>query len=252
MRFIGSIIILIIGFSLGGPLGLFISLIIVFLLNSNVSVKTNFARSYSDNNIKEYLENIIVLFSDISLSDERISQQEVKFVKNFLLNSFPRRIDIVQYLMERYRYFNENPSSINIHSAIDFLNGKINYNEKFSLFQVLVSLSLQSSSNKKTKSRLTYIGEQLNISDYEINSLLNYYENFFAERDSSTSYDTYGVLGLTRDATNEEIKKRYKNLVKENHPDKLHHLPLNIQKESEERMKTINEAYSKIKVERSI
>ena len=50
--------------------------------------------------------------------------------------------------------------------------------------------------------------------------------------------DYYDVLGLQKGATEEEIKKAYRRLAKENHPD-LH--PGD--KDAENRFKEINEAY---------
>lgn len=53
--------------------------------------------------------------------------------------------------------------------------------------------------------------------------------------------DYYKVLGIGRDATKEEIKKAYRTLVKEYHPDKYVNNPL--AKLAEEKIKEINEAY---------
>ena len=53
--------------------------------------------------------------------------------------------------------------------------------------------------------------------------------------------DYYEVLGLQKGASAEEIKKAYRRLAKENHPD-LH--PGD--KACEERLKEINEAYYKL------
>ena len=54
---------------------------------------------------------------------------------------------------------------------------------------------------------------------------------------NSTLPDYYGILGVSHDATREEIKKQYRKLAKETHPDK------NKEEKSEEIMIQINKAY---------
>ena len=54
--------------------------------------------------------------------------------------------------------------------------------------------------------------------------------------------DPYEVLGVSRDASDEEIKKAYRRLAKQYHPD------VNPgDKQAEEKMKEINAAYDAIK-----
>ncbi|MDD6154585.1 MAG: DnaJ domain-containing protein [Eubacteriales bacterium] len=55
------------------------------------------------------------------------------------------------------------------------------------------------------------------------------------------SKDPYEVLGVSRGASQEEIKKAYRKLVQKYHPDKYQGNPL--QDLAEEKMREINEAY---------
>lgn len=56
--------------------------------------------------------------------------------------------------------------------------------------------------------------------------------------------DPYEVLGVSRDATDEEIKAAYRKLAKKYHPDNYNNSPLS--DVAEEKMKEINEAYDAI------
>jgi DnaJ like chaperone protein len=63
---------------------------------------------------------------------------------------------------------------------------------------------------------------------------------------------TYRVLGIEPTATNEELKKAYRKMALENHPDKVGHLGEDIRKAAEEKFSQINVAYEKIKKQRGI
>ena len=63
------------------------------------------------------------------------------------------------------------------------------------------------------------------------------------------TYDPYSVLGVSRDASEEEIKKAYKALSRKYHPDANINNPNRDQ--AEEKFKEIQAAYQQIMKERT-
>jgi DnaJ like chaperone protein len=65
--------------------------------------------------------------------------------------------------------------------------------------------------------------------------------------------DAYTALGITADATPAEVKRAYRKLISQNHPDKLaaRGLPESMRPVAEERSRELNSAYDMIKSARN-
>ena len=61
--------------------------------------------------------------------------------------------------------------------------------------------------------------------------------------------DLYEILGVSKQSSQDEIKKAYRKLMSENHPDKLagRGLPESMRELAEERTREISHAYDVIK-----
>jgi DnaJ like chaperone protein len=64
--------------------------------------------------------------------------------------------------------------------------------------------------------------------------------------------DPYAVLGLAADANEREIKRAYRKLMSQHHPDKLGDVPDELKRRAEERAREINAAYDRIRERRGI
>ncbi|HDY76122.1 MAG TPA: molecular chaperone DjiA, partial [Candidatus Marinimicrobia bacterium] len=62
----------------------------------------------------------------------------------------------------------------------------------------------------------------------------------------------YKIMEVSPSATNDEIKKAYRELAKKYHPDKVSHLGEDVKKAAEEKFTKLNAAYEAIKQERGM
>jgi DnaJ like chaperone protein len=62
--------------------------------------------------------------------------------------------------------------------------------------------------------------------------------------------DPYAVLGIDRSADERAVKRAYRKLISEHHPDRLGDLPEDMRKRAEGRASEINAAYDRIKEQR--
>ena len=58
------------------------------------------------------------------------------------------------------------------------------------------------------------------------------------------------MLGIARSADAQEIKRAYRKLMSQHHPDKLGNVPQELKRNAEARAREINAAYERIKSER--
>jgi len=65
-----------------------------------------------------------------------------------------------------------------------------------------------------------------------------------AQKQNATTTDPYSVFKLSPNSSRDEIEARYKELVKDYHPDRVAHLGEDLRKVAHEKMIEIQQAYS--------
>ena len=80
------------------------------------------------------------------------------------------------------------------------------------------------------------------------------FERITALRPDSADVDPWGVLGMTRAMSDDEMKSAYRKLVRDNHPDALtaQGMPEEFVQMANERLAAINDAWDKVSKERGI
>ncbi|MBT6441785.1 MAG: DnaJ domain-containing protein [Alphaproteobacteria bacterium] len=81
-----------------------------------------------------------------------------------------------------------------------------------------------------------------------------HFERVTAQHGASEADDPYGILGISMNATDDEVKSAYRALVRANHPDHLiaEGVPEEVVNLATEKLATINDAYARIERQRGL
>jgi DnaJ like chaperone protein len=228
------------GWALGGPIGGILGFAIGAISEDTVKFKVT-----GDTNPSRYLPNdfsaaLLVLCAAVMKADQRIMKSELDFVKNFFSRQFGEG-----HTKERMLLFREIlKQEIVIGQVCEQIRANVDAPSRLELLHLLFGLAASDGSPGEaeitTISQISYlIG--INPRDFESIKAM-----FVKSVDSS-----YTILEIERSATVEEIKKAYRRMAVKYHPDKVHHLGPEYNKDAQEKFKKINEAYEKIKKERN-
>lgn len=251
-----------IGMFILGPLGA----ILGFLLGRFFNIKRS---TTIDDGV---LYNISALFAAVMKADKHIMQSELYSFRDFFLQHFGQEAasKAIEYLKE----LKDKDIQIQEHAAR--LNLKLNYTERLEILRYLFQLSYADSDISPDELEIIQrIAQyfQIRQTDYEyIRNTYQYYrqQSYRSEySNSSSGYSgysgysgsygrtsnldaDYAMLGVSSSDSDETIKKAYRRLAVDNHPDKVAHLGEAARKEAEARFAKINEAYQRIKKARNL
>ncbi len=229
------------GFALGGPLGALLGLLIGSTIE-NIQIQSNSINSSSNNATRsDFLFSLTVLATAVMKADEKIMRSELEYVKAFFKQHFG--LEATQEAMLIIKKLCEQP--IPLIEVCEQIHCNMDLPARTQLLYFLFELA---------KADGNVSPSELHILE-QISSLLGIHSSTYTSIKSMYFDDlesAYQVLGLNSSASNKELKKAYRKMALENHPDKVGHLGEDIRQAAEEKFRQINLAYEKIKKQRGI
>ena len=115
----------------------------------------------------------------------------------------------------------------------------MDYSQRLQLVNFLVLISQADGNVDPTEiTAIRECGNWLGLSQSDIDSLLSL--------KGDTLDEAYKVLGVSPDATDDEIRKAYRKLALEHHPDRVAALGEDVRKAAEKKFQEINAAKEKV------
>lgn len=255
-KFIGGLV----GFSLGGPIGMIAGIAFGNLFDKAESYDNSYSQTkYYEfgqrrmNRVEQrnmlFFVGVFSLLARLTQADSKISKEERAAVNKFIDNDLgldpaskdaARRVfnaalenggTVEQFAKQLYSAFNREPAilqlTIDALFKVAYADGNIS-NEEITIIKQVIAI--------------------FRFSPSYFDGLNNKYSS------QNTNSSPYMILGLNRDASESEIKKAYRKLSIEYHPDTVASkgLPEEFSKMATEKFREIQNAYEKIKKERNI
>ncbi|MBR5982516.1 MAG: TerB family tellurite resistance protein [Bacteroidales bacterium] len=227
---------------LGGLIGFFIGSAIDGLSGSSDNEQVKPSNRTRRTEKGDFMVVLLTLSAAVMKADNIVKKSELEYVKAFLVQNFGKEktLKALQLLKPM----------LNAEIPLDDVCRQIRYNMNNSLkLQLLHYLfGIANADNEIVKEELDVlkrIATGIGISDYDYNSIKSMF--IVVGKDSD-----YEILGITKDATNEEVKKAYKKMAMKHHPDKVAGMGEEVTRKATEKFQAINEAYERIKKERNM
>jgi len=218
------------GWTLGGFIGAIASFFLVreLMLNKENEVGLELA--------------LLKIASLLIKSDGSVDRSEVNLVQTFFSKTYG--VSKANKLFKDLKSRSDIPTDIS--SLTEIIKNKLNPSKHYSIIQFLFSLSAIDGVISNAEIEFIYnFGYSLGYTADRLDSIKN---QFIKSKQQSKKYsqkiiDFLSILGLKPGATLPEIKKSYRSLAKEFHPDKLSGMSDGIINLAKEKFQLIQDSY---------
>jgi DnaJ like chaperone protein len=187
--------------------------------------------------------SLLALSAAVMQSDGVTTRSELDYVKAFFVKQFGVEKTKEDLLVLREMLKRRVP----LEKVCLPLRQAMAYQGRLQLLHYLFGVALADSTlSNDEKQVLNRIAILLGITPIDLRSI----GAMFTRGSNINSDVAYEILGINKDATDEEVKKAYRRMALESHPDKVTHLGEDIRKDAEEKFKKIQQAYDDIKSRR--
>ena len=200
------------------------------------------SQSESHNRFVFLLVNILV---KIAQADGHFTRAELNAILNFFQYHLSYNQDQMYWVKQLVK--DARDSQVDMHQLLDEFRTGFAYEPRLILLELIYQIVYTKQPPPENEVRLAReIAQLLQISVYDQRTIEAKY--MYRQRQETASASQleeqyYAVLGLEKGADFTEIKKAYRKLSMQYHPDKVGHLGEEFKKIAEEKMKEINVAY---------
>ena len=225
------------GWAFGGPIGG----ILGFMFGSMFDGMQNGKYEYGQTQTGDFNISLLTLTAAVMKADGSVKRSELDYVKQYYYTNFGQEHggQYIKLLGEILK------QDFNVQEVAVQIGRHMDYSSKLLLVQYLFGIALADGKSHPTEVNLIQaISRYMNITGKDFESVK---AMFIKDTDSA-----YKILEVEQSASDDEIKKAYRELAKKYHPDKVSHLGEDVKLAAEEKFTKLNAAYEAVKQERGM
>ena len=221
----------------------------------NVQIGSNRKKQANVNEAKF----LVSLLAKVAKSDGRVSELEARLITQ-VLDDLSQKVSGVsgvrEYLKEVYNSQKENVDNA-YETARNYKRAfNLNYDTCVARLTFFLNLAyIDGEFNKSEQDIIRNIAYGFGIDKETLDEIIYKFDSFYGSRfgadhdEISQENDAFDVLGLSKNASLDEVKARYKELVRQYHPDILmgRGESKEVIERSTKKLQEINEAYGRLK-----
>lgn len=191
-----------------------------------------------------FLFSLLVLSSYIIKADGKAMHSEMELVRQMLRQNFGESAvqqgnEVLNRLFDEQKREGWQQFKQTVQQCCSQINRQMDYSQRLQLLNYLVMVAKADGSVPQSEiTALKETAQWMGLRTSEVDQMLHL--------DGGTLEDAYKVLGVSPDATDDELKKAYRKLALEHHPDKVAALGDDVRKAAEKKFQEINAAKDRI------
>ena len=199
---------------------------------------------------------LVSLLAKVAKSDGRVSELEARLITQVLDDLSQKVSGVREYLKEVYNSQKENVDNA-YETARNYKRAfNLNYDTCVARLTFFLNLAyIDGEFNKSEQDVIRNIAYGFGIDKETLDEIIYKFDSFYGSRfgadhdEMSQENDAFEVLGLSKNASLDEVKARYKELVRQYHPDILmgRGESKEVIEHSTKKLQEINEAYGRLK-----
>ncbi len=225
------------GWAFGGPIGA----ILGFALGSMFEGMGSGQFAYRGTPRGDFAMSLLVLAAAVMKADRKVMKSELEYVRRFFYQNFgevegQRLVQMLNEILKQDIDVREVSAQVG-----QFMDDSAKLQLVHFLFGIAAADGLY---HPEEVAVIEMISGYMGVSNADYQSI---YAMFV--KNQNWAYD---VLEITKNATDSEVKRAYREMAKKHHPDKVANLGENIKKAATEKFQKVSAAYEEVRKQRGI